>query len=337
MEAHLLAQVPADHVVLVADAVRVRRRRRVQQDARGVDATGAHHDDLAEHLAFGTGVAVEVLHASREPLVIDQHARHHRVAADLQLAGLHGVGEEMVGRAEERGRVAAAAALAAVMAGGKPVVGHRLHGAANAHERHPQPLAGARQRDFGTAHLRRRQEVPAPRQRVVVIVAATHADQLIDLVVVGRHVGVVDGPGDVPAIDLAGPEVHLRVAQADASPHVGLAADAPHANQLEVLIGGREIGLFLRVEEELIRQLTARPTLARFGSAHVRPVLRAIELAARVEQQHVDALPREVPRRHATRRAGADDDDRVDLGGGLDEHVGILVMLHASCFMTHDS
>ena len=41
---------------------------------------------------------------------------------------------------------------------------------------------------------------------------------------------------------------------------------------------------------------------------------------AGVEQQDVDALPGEVPGRHAARRAAADDDDGVDLGRVDDLH-----------------
>jgi hypothetical protein len=47
----------------------------------------------------------------------------------------------------------------------------------------------------------------------------------------------------------------------------------------------------------------------------VGPELRRGELVARIEQQHIHALSREVPRGHPARGATADDDDGVDLGG----------------------
>ena len=66
VEPDLLAEVAADHVRSVADAVRVRRRLRVEQDARRVDAARAQDDDLPAHLLLGAGPSIEVLHASRE-------------------------------------------------------------------------------------------------------------------------------------------------------------------------------------------------------------------------------------------------------------------------------
>ena len=273
------------------------------------------HDDLAEHLLLRAGLAIEVLDALREALVVDEHASGDGVGPDLELAGLQRVRQQVVGRAEERGRVAATPALAAVVA--RREAAHRLGhvGAPAADERDADLRARAPHRDFGAAHLRRRQEVLAARQHLRVVVAATHADQLIDLVVVRRDVAVMDGPRDVPAIALAGAEVHLAVAQADAAPDVGLAADAPDAIQLEVLALRREVGLLLRVEEELGRPLAARPPRPVFPRRHVRPELRPVELLAGVQQQHVHALARQVPRRHAARGTGSDDDDGVDLRG----------------------
>ena len=59
----LFAEVTADHVGPVAEAVRVGRRFRVQQNACRIDAARAQDDDLAAHLLFGAGAAIEVLDA----------------------------------------------------------------------------------------------------------------------------------------------------------------------------------------------------------------------------------------------------------------------------------
>ena len=53
------------------------------------------------------------------PLVVDQDARDDGVRADLELAGLQRERQQVIGRAEERRGVAARAAVAAVVAGGK--------------------------------------------------------------------------------------------------------------------------------------------------------------------------------------------------------------------------
>ena len=43
----------------------------------------------------------------------------------------------------------------------------------------------------------------------------------------------------------------------------------------------------------------------------------AIELRSGIEQQHRNALTRQVPRRHAARGAAADHDDRIDAAGRM--------------------
>ena len=313
IEADLLAQVAADDVRAVADAVRIRGRLRVEQDARRVDAAGADDHDLAQHLVLGAGLAVEVLDAARLALVVDQHARDDRVRPDLELAGLQRERDQVIGGAEERRRVAAGAAAAAVVAGREAArrLGHV--GAAAGDDVDAERLGALLQQPFAAARRRRRLQELAARQRLGVVVTAADADHLLDLVVVGRDVGVRDRPGDLPAVAGRGLEIHLRQAQADAAPDVGLAAQAPHPRQVEVLALGDLVGLLLRVQVERLRRLALGPALARLPRADVRPELAALELVAGVQHQHLDALLRQVPRGHPAGRAAADDDDGVDL------------------------
>ena len=200
MEAHLLAEVAADDVAAVADAVRIGR----------VEVELSRMRVVSTQLAPITTTLPSTCRSARScgrstarrfarPVVVHQHARDDGVGADLELAGLQGVGQQVVGRAEERRRVAAAAALPAVMARRKAVVRHRLDCATDPHERHLEPLSRARQRDLTAAHLRRRQEVLAARQRVGIVVATAHADQLIDLVVVRRDVGCNESARGCPS------------------------------------------------------------------------------------------------------------------------------------------
>ena len=83
----------------------------------------------------------------------------------------------------------------------------------------------------------------AARQRILIVVAAAHADQLIDLVVVRRDVLVADGPRDLPAVAFGPVEIEIGVAQRDAAPDVGFAAAAPDAIQVERLAGRRFVRL----------------------------------------------------------------------------------------------
>ncbi len=164
---------------------------------------------------------------------------------------------------------------------------------------------------FGAARRRRRQEELAARQRVGVVVAAVDADQLVDLVVVRRDVLVGDRPGDLPAVARRPLEIEVAVAQADASPDVRLAAMPPHAGQRERTVVSGEIRLFLGVEEEVEGLFAAGGALAPFPGLNVRPIFRSIEFRTGVEEQHGNALTRQVPGRHAAGGAAANHDDRM--------------------------
>src|SRR5262249_38691955 len=157
-----------------------------------------------------------------------------------------------------------------------------------------QPLAAARSR--------RRLVELAPGQGLAVVVPAAHADELVHLVVVRCHVLVRDRPGDLPAVLLLALEVEVGVAEAPAPPDVRLAAVSPDADELEVPSVRREVRLLVRVEEERWRLLAAGLPLAGLPRRHVRPVLRAVELLARVQEHALDALARPVARRHAPGR-----------------------------------
>ena len=163
----------------------------------------------------------------------------------------------------------------------------------------PRPRRGLLQQPFTAARRGRRLHELAARERVRRVGAAADANQLFDPVVVRRDVGVSDRPRDLPAVALGPLEVHLGVAEADATPDVGLAAVTPDTNELEGPIGGREIGLLLDVEKELRRLLPAGGALTRFPWLNVGPELRAVEAVAGIEHQDLDALFRQVPGRHA--------------------------------------
>jgi len=94
----------------------------------------------------------------------------------------------------------------------------------------------------------------------------------------------------------------------------------PHTGQVEGTALGREIRLFLRVEKKLWRTVAARQPFLGVPGLDVGPVFRSIEFVAGVEEQHVDAVLRQVPCSHSARCAAADDDDGMDLGRADDLH-----------------
>ena len=211
MQADLLAQVAADHVGAVADAVRVLLRLRVEQDARRVDAAGA--DDRRPCASTCCSAPVwrsKYCTPFARPLSSTRMRADDGVRADLELAGLERERQQVIGGAEERRRVAAGAAVAAVVArreaarrlascwrGGRRRSECRAVPRAFCSSRSPQRGAGG-----GCRNL-------LPGSESGIVVAAADADQLFDLVVVRRDVRVGDRPGNLPAVALGRLEVHL--------------------------------------------------------------------------------------------------------------------------------
>ncbi len=90
---------------------------------------------FAQRRMLLAGDAVEVLHPLRQALLVHEDAPDDGVRSNLELAGLQRRGQQMIRRAEERSGVAAGAAVAAVVAGGKAVQRQRAIGAAAVHDR----------------------------------------------------------------------------------------------------------------------------------------------------------------------------------------------------------
>src|SRR5262249_28153847 len=153
-----------------------------------VDAAGGDHDDFAVDALLLAGDAIEILDAAGEAAIVDEDAGGDGVRADLELLGFEGERQQVIRGAEERSRIAAAAALAAVVAGRESAYGARHVGAAAVDDRHAELGAGAHHDAFGAARRWRWQEFRTAGQRVGIVRAAVDADQLIDLVVVRRDV-----------------------------------------------------------------------------------------------------------------------------------------------------
>ena len=250
VEPNLLAQVATDDVRPVAEPVGVPLRLRVEQNAGRVDAARAEDDDLPADLLLGAGAPIEVLHAGCKTRVTGENPCDDGVRANLELSGLHRERQQVIGRTEEGSRVASRAAVATVVTRGKSAGRTRHVGAAAGHYGDAELRHAALQQALATSRPRRRLEKLAPGKGVRVVSAATDADELLDLIVVGRDIGVRDRPRDLPAVALGRLEIHLRVAQAHATPHVRLAAVSPDPGEREWPSGGREVRLFLGVEEE---------------------------------------------------------------------------------------
>ena len=197
----------------------------------------------------------------------------------------------------------------------------RKHGTATAHQRNSDVLRGLLHQPLAAAGGRRRQMELASRQRVLIVVAAADADQLVHLIVVRRDVLVPDGPGNLPSILFRPREVHIRIAQRNPAPHIRFSAASPHTHQVEriaLVVGER---LLFCVHVKLWRLQPGGAPRTVFPRFHMRPELCAIELRSCIHHQDVHALARQVPGSHTTRCAAADDQYVVNFGTLFDLHV----------------
>ena len=326
MEPDLLAVVAAELVAPVPEPGGMTRRLRVEQDPRRVHRRGGDDHRPRPHHPLGPALPLEVLHPVGAAVGAGQHPRRHRAGDDLQPARLEGRHQQVVGRVEEGRRAAPGPARPAVVAGGPAPVGTRQHRAPNRHRRDPEPPRRPPQDHLGAARLHRRQVMAAARQGVGVVVAAGHPDQLLDPVVVGRDVGIADRPGDAPPLSCRAGEIEIGHAEADPPPDVGLAAPPPGAPEIEGTPLGREVRLLAGVEPEPGRRLALPAAPVRVERQDVGPRLGPVELPARVEHEHADAVLHQGVRGHRPGRAGPNDHDVVHRPALQDLHETIRAL-----------
>ena len=207
----------------------------------------------------------------------------------------------------------------------------RKHGAMRRDDGNSELLRVLADQQLAGARLRRRQQHAGRGVRRVLhaVVVAVHADQHFDFVVVRRNVFVVDRPVDPEPVARVRLEIVRTVAQRDAAPVVGAAAEharAPPPEALVLVFRGVRIRLARDlpaaldggiVEAEFLvgrrraaqRRLVGRVEHRRLGLGHV--------VAARFEHQDLRAVHRERVGRLAARCAGADDDHVVLLLQGI--------------------
>ena len=212
----VLAEVGAEQPGRVAHPLRVPRRLRVEQDARGVEATRAEHDHRGLELHHLARVRVDDAHAAGAPGgPVEDHLGDHGIGTDGQVPAV-------AGRVDEGGRgmevgvdVAPSSAAAAPEAAGavlvvqEPVGGDaRAAGDVVPAHRRDGPLEG----DLDAVELARPLE-DAVRHLVEPFLRARAAEEDVHLVVIGLDVVVGDRPVDVVAVHAGRLELLRPVAQ----------------------------------------------------------------------------------------------------------------------------
>ena len=153
VEADLFAEIAADDVGRIADAVGMRVRFRIEQDASGIDAGGGDDHDAGVQLAFLAGDAVEVLDAVGFAFVVDENSRDDRVVHPLRGLPVR-VGRPIQVVREELKKApttTASAATCRTWRGGRGVQGLGEDGSAAGDDRDADGFAGFLQETFAAS------------------------------------------------------------------------------------------------------------------------------------------------------------------------------------------
>ena len=241
-DAGRIGQVLADDAAGVGQALRELRRGRVEEDARRLARAGRQHDDAGADAIVARGARVHVGDAVGQPGRVHRDLARHRAGDDREPAGRNRRRQEHGRRGEVRVRPAAAAALAAVVARGAPVVRLGQDRQPRRDDRDVQLLGRLLDQQLVAARPGRRQK-NAVRLVRQVLLRAEDADQPIDLVVVRLQIVVGDRPVVAQAVERAAPEIVRPEPQRDASPVVRAAADHPRPEPLPGVAGRVRVGL----------------------------------------------------------------------------------------------
>ncbi|EEF25498.1 conserved hypothetical protein, partial [Ricinus communis] len=194
--ARVVDEVAPQHVAVVADAVRVQRALRLQQDLQGAVRGRIQEDHLRAKAQALARLRIDDAHAGGLlRLRVDVDRFHDAVRADREQARLLRGRQRGAQRAEIRAERAAAVADVAPLARAAAV--QRFRQVGHAADRHaavlPLRLDGALEVFFQRRHLERRQVVPVGEVRQPFRRAA-HADEFFHVRVPRFQVRVADRP-----------------------------------------------------------------------------------------------------------------------------------------------
>src|SRR3989442_2751713 len=323
-------QVPAQLAARVGETGGEARPLGVEQDARRFECRGTQKHDARAELERLVGLPVDDAHARRPVtlLVVDdavndtvgpereppRGARHRQRHADAVEVGV--------------GDAAALARAAVVTRRASPVRCRE--------DRHPadgdDALGGEALRDpvpddlLGAVERHRREEFPVGQLRQAERLAAD-PDELLDVIVPRRDVGIADRPIHPEAVARVGFEVEVAPAVHLSAPHDGLATHLAAADPVERLVGVEGVWVLAVVDEELAAVLVARVagaldelvTLERLAvpeapelhlpRGHVLDVIpRGVDRPTGLEHERLEPALAQLLRRPPARDAGADDD-----------------------------
>ena len=278
-------------------------------------------------------------HATGHGIMIDP--LDHRVGQHRQPAGFNR-GRKCARLCREIGAVRTAArADRAVLAGRAAFIGLALGQVGGAPDRQAAPRPLARNGFAGVAfdHVERHRRLEFAIGKLwQALRRARYADELLDLVVPRRQIGIADRPVGAVAIALVGPEIIVRPAVSLPAPGQRTAAELVRPEPGEIGALGRRVGVLGVVDEVVLREFVevaverlhrVGPIVARgialpserhiprrFGFGGI--ILLVPDFAPALDHQHLEASLGQLLGRPAAGDARADD-DRIELHG-LNRH-----------------
>jgi hypothetical protein len=253
----------------------------------------------------------------RAILAVHPHLGHHGVRADLQIAGLQGRGQGDGDGIEHGSDIAAVHAIAAVMAG-RAIVMHAGQLRQAPMGRPPaEVFGGSREDGFGAVERHHRQK-HAVRKLRYALHGAADSNEALHAIVVGLHVGVIDGPIHAIAIAGSGFEFVVGHAVGSSGPVQGTSSQTAGSSPAIDGAGSGGIWILLAIQHDAVIALAAGVTAqqARFAAAAVIhlikkcvvEILGGIHAAAGLQHQDFHARFCQFHGRPAAAGAGADHD-----------------------------
>ena len=256
-----IGEILPDDSARVCEAVRKLRRLRVEHQARGLARARGKHDHARISVPLGAALRIDVRHAAGEPAIVQRDFAGHRVGDERQSSRLERRRDQHIGRREIRVRLAAAAALPAVVTRHSAIVRLRDHREARGNAPDVEPVGRVLHHQLVAARRWRRQKIAARMVRQIVVVAED-SDQLVDAIVVGSEIRVCDRPVVTQPIATLRPEILGAEAKRDAPPVIGASTDHSRAPPPEV--GALGVG------ERLAREVPPADAAVEFAEGMIR-------------------------------------------------------------------
>ena len=309
VERHMLHEVAPQRATGVRQALREVAIPGVEQNPDRLHQRRGQHHNLAAGFVLRPVLCVDVTYAaSLARGRVHKHRMDGGVGAQREVGPPLKFRNHYLERAVTRPRITAIVARSAIVASGPPVVRLAQDGERLGQHLDAKLFGALLDEHFAATRVKRREQMLPTRRVRDVLGTARHPDQILDFVVVRRHVLVADRPVFAPTVLQAlGLEVERAEAVAAASPQQRSPAHGAQPRPGEFRAGRHPVGVFFGNGVEVVRPLLDLPlhalrrvaVLAGLAAAAIGPLVRelvGIEILGGVDHapgfkaQHVQTL-----------------------------------------------